>query len=224
MTDLTTTIAPKSDQLNADDLIAGPRTITVTKVMLLGEADQPVAIHFENDQGKPFKPCKSMRRVLVQLWGGDGKAYAGRSMTLYRDPNVKFGGMAVGGIRISHMSHIDRETTLALTETRASKKPYKVLPLRNGRQEPSGSPRTAAEGQGATQASSGANAAPGLSERVERAVAALKGCGAAETLDAAWARMAGLREDVKADQALAEHLEAAHRAAADAFGADEPSY
>lgn len=129
MTDLATTIAPKSDQLNADDLIAGPMTITVTGVSA-ASSEQPIAINFEGDNGKPYKPCKSMRRVLVQLWGRDGSKYAGRSMTLYRDPEVKFGGEKVGGIRISHMSHIEGRKTLALTATRGSRKPFVVEPLK----------------------------------------------------------------------------------------------
>lgn len=64
MIDLTATIKPKSDQLNADDLIAGPKTITVTGVKLVAE-DQPVAISFHGDDGKPYKPCKSMRREVA---------------------------------------------------------------------------------------------------------------------------------------------------------------
>lgn len=129
MTDLRLTIAPKSDQLNSDDLIGGPRTITVTKVSLLTEADQPIAINFEGDNSKPYKPCKSMRRVMVSIWGPDGGTYPGKSMTIYRDAQVQFGGMAVGGIRISHMSHIDAPITLALTATRANRKPFTVKPL-----------------------------------------------------------------------------------------------
>ncbi len=129
MTDLTKTIAPKSDQLNADDLIGRTLTITVSKVALCGEADQPVAVHYEGDSGKPYKPCKSMRRVMVHCWGGDGSKYAGRRMRLYRDDSVKFGGDAVGGIRISHLSDIDRDITMALTATRASRKPYTVKSL-----------------------------------------------------------------------------------------------
>lgn len=131
------TIKPKSDQLNADDLIGGPMTITVTKVSLCGEADQPIAVHFEGDGGKPYKPCKSMRRVMVNVWGSDGNEFVGRSMTLYRDEKVVFGGAPVGGIRISHMSDIDREMTMALTATRAQRKPYTVKPLPGGvRREP----------------------------------------------------------------------------------------
>lgn len=134
--DLTKTIAPKSDQLNADDLIGGPMTITVTAVKILGEADQPVGINFEGDNGKPFKPGKSMRRVLVHIWGGDGAKYVGRSMTIFCDPNVMFGGAKVGGIRISHMSHIDRDITVALTTTRAQRKPFTVKPLRTEKAAP----------------------------------------------------------------------------------------
>lgn len=129
MTDLSKTIAPKSDQTNADDLIAGPRTIKVTRVSLCAEPDQPISINYEGDNGKPFKPCKSMRRVLVQVWGSDGNSFIGRSMTLYRDDKVQFGGMAVGGIRISHMSHIDTPITMALTASKAKRAPFIVKPL-----------------------------------------------------------------------------------------------
>ena len=129
MTDMRTTIIPKSDQINADDLIGRTMTIKVTKVLLTTEADQPVAIHFEGDNGKPYKACKSMRRVLVNVWGPDGNAYIGRSMTIYRDDKVQFGGLAVGGIRISHMSDIEAPVTMALTATRANRKPFTVKPL-----------------------------------------------------------------------------------------------
>jgi hypothetical protein len=122
--------APKSDQVNADDLLCGPRTITVTGVRANdGGPEQPVSIDFAGDDGKPYKPCKSMRRVMVHVWGADAKQYIGRSMTLYCDPGVQFGGMKVGGIRISHMSHIDKPQTMALTATRAKRAPFTVQPL-----------------------------------------------------------------------------------------------
>lgn len=130
MTDLSHTIIPKSDQLNYDDLIAGPRTITVTKVDVGKKgSEQPVSIHFEGDDGKPYKPGLSMRRVLFQVWGGESQNYVGKSMTLFGDPTVKWAGKAVGGIRISHMSHIDRPRSLMLTTTRGQKSEYTVLPL-----------------------------------------------------------------------------------------------
>lgn len=131
--DMTQFVIPKSDQLNADDLIGGPRTITVTAVKANeGSAEQPVSIFFDGDNGKPYKPCKSMRRVMVHVWGADAKNYIGRSMTLYCDPNVQFGGMKVGGIRISHMSHMEKAQTMALTATKSKRAPFTVQPLEGG--------------------------------------------------------------------------------------------
>jgi hypothetical protein len=129
MVDLGKTIEPKSDQLNSDDLIAGPITVKIRKVAATGDNDQPVSIFYEGDNNKPYKACKSMRRVLVAVWGRDGTQYVGKSMTLFREPTVKFGGLEVGGIRISHMSHIEKPMTMALTATRGSRKPYTVKPL-----------------------------------------------------------------------------------------------
>lgn len=127
--DMRNTIIPKSDQLNADDLIGGPLTVKIVKTSRASTAEQPIAVNFEGDSGKPFMPCKSMRRVMVTVWGPYAEAYTGRSMTLYRDPEVMWGGMAVGGIRISHMSHMDGPVVLALTATKKARKPYRVLPL-----------------------------------------------------------------------------------------------
>ncbi len=130
MNDMRAVIVPKSDQINADNLLGGPMTITITKVTIRPGTEQPVSIHFEGDDGKPYKPCKSMARVMVNLWGPDANEYVGRSMTLYCDPKVLWGGMAVGGIRISHMSHIPKATTMALTATKGNKKPFTVEPLK----------------------------------------------------------------------------------------------
>jgi hypothetical protein len=130
MIDMANTVIPKSDQLNSDDLIAAPRTIRISKISAdPGSAEQPILIHFDGDGGKPYKPCKSMRRVLIHVWGRDGLKYVGRSMTLYRDEKVMWGGVAVGGIRISHMSDMEADMTMALTATRSSRKPYTVRPL-----------------------------------------------------------------------------------------------
>jgi len=129
---MSASIEAKSSQLNADDLIGKTITITITKVSGTGDAQQPIAIHYEGDNGKPFMPCKTVRRILVHVWGVDGAKYIGRSMTLYRDEKVKFGGIEVGGIRISHMSDIDKPVTLALTASKANKKPFTVQPLKAG--------------------------------------------------------------------------------------------
>lgn len=127
--DMRNTVVPKSDQLNSDDLIGRTMTIKITKVSGNDSAEQPVSLHFEGDKNKPYKPCKSMRRVLIHIWGHEAQNYVGRSMTIYCDSTVKFGGMEVGGIRISHMSHMDKPMTMALTATKANKKPFTVKPL-----------------------------------------------------------------------------------------------
>lgn len=125
--DMAQYIAPKSDQLNADDLIGGPRTIRITAVKASpSTADQPVSISFEGDDGRPWKPCKTTQRVLVSLWGTRGESYVGRSLTLYRDDSVMWGGIKVGGIRISH-AEIDADVTFPVT---VSKKVRKMITIK----------------------------------------------------------------------------------------------
>jgi hypothetical protein len=126
---LSDTVIPKSDQINADDLIGGAMTIHVTAVTR-GDGEQPISIHYEGDNKRPYKPCKSMRRVLIHAWGDDGRQWAGKSMTLYCDPEVKFGGVKVGGIRISHLSDIERGMDIALTSTRGKRTPYRIEVLK----------------------------------------------------------------------------------------------
>lgn len=128
--DMSQFVEAKSDQLNADDLIGGPRTVTITSVVGTG-GDQPVSIHYQGDNGKPFKPCKTIRRVMIAVWGRFANEYVGKSMTLYRDPKVTFGGLETGGIRISHMSGIEKETTVVVMKTKGKKAGMKILPLRD---------------------------------------------------------------------------------------------
>lgn len=124
--DLRPTIIPKSDQLNAEQLLGGPMTVTVTDVKLGSSEEQPVVVHYANEGGRPFKPCKTMRKLLIHAWGADGRQWPGRSMTLYNDPSVKFGGEDVGGIRISHMTDIEKDIRVSLTSTRGKKAKYEV--------------------------------------------------------------------------------------------------
>lgn len=133
--DLSETIAPRSDQLNAEDLLTGPRTVTVEKVTK-GTAEQPVNIHLVEFPGRPFKPSKTVRRILVAAWGKEASAYTGRRMMLYRDPAVRFGGQDVGGIRVSALSHIESRLTLHLTVTRGKRAPFTVDPLLDVAQPP----------------------------------------------------------------------------------------
>lgn len=135
MLDLTETIVAKSEQLNADDLMAGEQTFTVTRVTLVN-SDQPVSIHLA-EWPQPFKPSKTVMRILVAAWGKDGEQYAGRRMTLYRDPAVKWAGAEVGGIRVSALSHIAKPMKLMLQESKGKKTPHRIAVLEDAPTPPS---------------------------------------------------------------------------------------
>jgi len=126
--DMTTSIVPKSDQLNADDLMAGSVTVTIADVKQ-GSAEQPVDVVLVEYPGRAYRPSKSMRRVMVNAWGPDTTVYKGRGLTLYRNPDITFGREKVGGIEISHLSHIDEPKTVALTKTRGKREGFTVQPL-----------------------------------------------------------------------------------------------
>ena len=107
------TIKTKSDQLNADDFIGkDDLIITITEVKCNDKQDQPVSIHYKGDNGKPFKPCLSMRKLIAYAWGVDESQFIGRSMTLFRDASVKWAGENVGGIRIKAMSNVESKLSV----------------------------------------------------------------------------------------------------------------
>jgi hypothetical protein len=126
--DITRTVEPKSDQLNFDDVATHPLVITITDVKQ-GPPDQPVHLHNAEFPGRPYKPGKSMRRVLIAAWGTEASVYVGRRIEVYGDPSIKFGGDAVGGIRIRSLSHITEPMTIPLTITRGKRAPFVVRPL-----------------------------------------------------------------------------------------------
>lgn len=132
MNTLERALAPNSDQLNTDDLITGPITVTVKAVHVkevTGKGQQPIEIDL-HEYPRPYRPCKSMGRVLSLMWGSDPDKWAGRKMTLYRDDSVSFGGERVGGIRISHLSDLGaRQRDIALTATRGKKALFTVREL-----------------------------------------------------------------------------------------------
>ena len=126
--DITESLAANSAQQNYDEYLAGPKTVTVSEVRQ-GTVEQPVEVHLAEYPGKPFKPAKSVRRVLAAAWGTDASQWSGRRLTIYGDPSVRYGGKEVGGLRVSHVSHIDKPITVALTVTRGKRAPFTVQPL-----------------------------------------------------------------------------------------------
>lgn len=126
--DITDSIAPKSDQVNADDFVLGPRSFTITEVRQ-GSSEQPVWIYLA-EHPQPFKPSKTVLRLLGMGWGSETDAWHGKRLTLYRDETVKWAGKAVGGIRVSHMSGIGRKPlTTMLPPSKGQRVPYTVEPI-----------------------------------------------------------------------------------------------
>lgn len=126
--DISGTLAPKSDQLDYEDMLAGERTFTIKAVRRGPSAEQPVQIDLA-EFDRPWRPGKTMRRVLVAVWGADASEYVGRQVTLYGDPTVRFGGIAVGGTRIKAVSHIDKPAAVMLMVSRGKRQEYVVQPI-----------------------------------------------------------------------------------------------
>lgn len=134
--DVTKAIEPKSDQLNADDLLTGPRTIRIRDVKVAPGQEQPVWIYFDGDNNKPWKSSKTGTRTLAAIWGPDASKWIGLSLTIYCDPDVTWGGAKVGGIRVSHMEGLTQARTLMLTKTRGKKGATVIKPLEVVAQKP----------------------------------------------------------------------------------------
>jgi hypothetical protein len=138
MTDVSEAIKPKSDQLNAEDLLGTTITAQITKVEVK-TGDQPISVWLTGHK-RPWKPCKSMGRVMAFAWGRNSKDWEGKSVTLYCDPDVTWAGVKVGGIRISHLSDIPSTMDMSLTASRGKRKPYRVDKLQLAEQKPSAYP------------------------------------------------------------------------------------
>lgn len=128
MNDFAAALAPRSDQINAMDLIGQDMIVTITGVKVTPGTEQPVSISIQGSQ-KVWRPCKTTGRILMAAWGADTSQFVGRSVQLYHDPKVKWGGMEVGGIRIRALSHIDQDLRIVVAESKQSRKPITVARL-----------------------------------------------------------------------------------------------
>ena len=207
MGDMTPIIAPKSDQLNADDLLSGPRTITIEAVKVTPGTEQPVTITIKGEK-KLFRPCKTVCKVLANVWGADSSAYIGKSLTIYCDPDVLWAGVKVGGIRVSHMSHMDGQRTIAVLETRQKRKNVMIRPLAlASKQQPPATAKQAGhepQGEPAEVAAAGSEEVA-IADVAAEVVAKFKAATTVELIDAAWKMSAADRRAcVDADASYAD--------------------
>lgn len=127
--DIANSLAPRSDQINADDLVHSPMDVTIREVVN-GKGDQPYDfLLMETDRA--YRPNVTMRRLISAAWGTtDGDSFVGRRLRLYcakvPDPGGK--GMT-NGIRVSHLSHIDQRFETKLQVSRGRRETFTVDPL-----------------------------------------------------------------------------------------------
>lgn len=124
------TAEPRSDQINADDLIGGPRIVTVAGVKA-GTAEQKYDIQIVEEASRVWRPPLTVLRLLIAAWGDDAKTWVGRRAQLYRDDTVRFGTEAVGGIRVAALSDLPdgKPLKVSLTVSRGRRATVTVDPL-----------------------------------------------------------------------------------------------
>lgn len=146
-------IQPKSDQLNADDLISGEKIIKIKSVEVRNTAEQPISVHYEgispDVDKRPWKLCKTTARILSQAWSVDSSQWVGKYVELYRDPTVKWAGIEIGGIRVSGLSDIPNDLITAVTLAKGKRMPktIKKLVIKNQETAPNTDPRRAEMGK-----------------------------------------------------------------------------
>lgn len=132
--DIMRAMEARSDQLNAVDLIAGPITVKIVAARK-GDAKQIVVLDIEGYEGKPWKPCKTQIRIMAEVWKEEGdtkmhpERWVGQTVTLYRDPDVIYAGDKVSGVRLSHMSGLEKPRTFLVAETRGKPKKKVIQPI-----------------------------------------------------------------------------------------------
>ena len=121
------TAEPRSDQWNAEDFIQGPRTFTIAGARD-GAAEQKYDIVLEGSD-RVWRPPVTVLRILLAAWGDEAEQWVGHRVTLFRDESIRFGKDQPGGIRVSHLSHIDKPLRINLSEKRGTRKLHTIQPL-----------------------------------------------------------------------------------------------
>lgn len=150
------TAEPRSDQINADDLIGAPMTVTI-KAIHPGKAEQKYDIELVEVENRAWRPPVTVLRILLAAWGDEAKDWIGQRVTLYRDDSVRFGPEAVGGIRVSHMTGLTdgKPMDVRVSTSRGKRATVRIQPL--------------------TEAPTVTPVTPALTDRIESAVIAFEG-------------------------------------------------
>jgi hypothetical protein len=150
-------------------------TVTVREV-ISGKAESPFDfLLLETDRA--YRPSKTMRRLIVAALGAEASTYPGVRFTLYREPSIKFGGVTVGGIRISHMSRIEKPVEVLVQTSRGKREKFRVDPLPDTEPAPDAKPMSKRTGERLNElmvaAKVGDDFLPGVTKIIGREVTAL---------------------------------------------------
>lgn len=121
------TAEPRSDQINYEDFVGGPKIYTIGGVRV-GTAEQKYDIQLQGEE-RVWRPPLTVLRTLIACWGDDATVWQGRQAELYGDPSIRFGKEAVGGIRIKALSHLDEPKTVTVTVARGKRQKITIQPL-----------------------------------------------------------------------------------------------
>lgn len=126
--DVTKLCEARSDQLNAIDLVSGPRVVKITDVKIVS-GEQPIHVVLDGDSKRPWKCSKSSVRVLAACYGVDANNWIGKHIEIYCDETVVWGGMQVGGVRQSKAEGLSKPLRVMLTKSRQKKEATVINPL-----------------------------------------------------------------------------------------------
>jgi hypothetical protein len=172
--DISAALAPNSDQLDAIELVQ-PRTFTIAPRSALGKREGKTVAEIRLAEfDRVWRPSKGMLDLLADCWGIDAKQWVGRRVTLYNDRDVMFGPNKVGGIRISHLSHIDgaRKVSIRAAGQGGRKQLWPVEPLPDATPAPTAADIAAVTDQDVLRAMW--NAHPHLHDAIRARKAALE--------------------------------------------------
>ena len=123
-------ITIKSDRMNYEDFITGPQSFTIERLGKKNDqGNDRLLIFMKGRPDTPFWVPKGMAKCLANPSGWGNAPFSewiGRSMTLFGEPTVVYGGKELGGVRISHISHIDAPYTTKISLRRGVRIDYEI--------------------------------------------------------------------------------------------------
>jgi hypothetical protein len=122
----------KTDQLNYEHFLGGSITFKVARIgSKKDQGKKKLLIYMEGHDGTPFVPCMGMIKCLSSPdgWGEKLADWVGRSITLFGDSKVMYGGKEIGGVRVSHISHIAADYVTKIAERRGVRIDYLIRKL-----------------------------------------------------------------------------------------------